>query len=154
MKLFLEREMYSSVYKLLRKRYPANKGWEILSQYQSETKTYKPDFLVKKGTKMYIHKYIFEVKSENRIKKRHIQQINSYSSKLSGPNVKIKKFLVVPALCNTSYHSDLLQKYHIKVIHLRKFRIIDRFDNLSPEINKEELNEEELGENNAQYQLF
>jgi len=49
MKLFLEREMYSSVYKLLRKRYPANKGWEILSQYQSETKTYKPDFLVKKA---------------------------------------------------------------------------------------------------------
>lgn len=110
-----ESDMYPNTYKALRKRYPATEGWEIVPQ--DHNGTYIPDFVVYKSGKKYTYKIPVEVKLEYVATAEHISQLNGYSSKLAGPNVKIEnKILVYPVGTNIS-----LVPADIEVIFLRSF---------------------------------
>ncbi len=114
---FTEHEMYESAYRALRRRYPANKGWEIIPQFEGNG--YRPDFVVQRrdwqGT---IHRVIAEVKAVCEITRNHIEQLNRYARNLTGPNVQIDaKILIVPS----GARSRVKIPESIKVIYLKSF---------------------------------
>lgn len=92
-----EKEMYPYVYNLLRRRYPLNEGWEITEQHYT-TGTYIPDFVVSKNGKLIKYVVPVEVKYVCKATQAHINQLNSYASKLAGGKAVIQnKILVYPS---------------------------------------------------------
>jgi hypothetical protein len=99
---FSEQDMYPSVQSNLRASYPLSDGWEIIYQHRGANGSYIPDFVVQRTYRKIIEKVVVEVK-KCKITSADIAQINSYASKLAGPNVKIiQKILVVASGADTS----------------------------------------------------
>ena len=112
----MEKEMYPYAYKALRRRYPANKNWNIISQ--DNRGTYIPDFTVEKIGRKYTYRIPVEVKFECTATKAHISQVNRYSKNLAGPNIVIKnKIMVYPANADISLIPD-----DIEVLRLNNFK--------------------------------
>ncbi len=120
-----EYEMYKYVYMLLRKKYPKKKRWEIKPQWRGST--YRPDFLVERRVRGIIQRIIVEVKAQCSIRESHIKQLNSYVSKVSGPNVRIlEKILVVPGRARVSEKIRVLaEQSNIKIKRLKKIQCIN-----------------------------
>lgn len=110
-----EKDMYPYAYQALRKRYPLNKGWKIIEQ--DHHGTYIPDFVCTKNGRKYIYKVPADAKFKCKATQADVDQINSYASKLAGPNVIIEdKILIYPAGTDTSIVPE-----DIDVIYLRAF---------------------------------
>src|ERR1700679_3448769 len=125
---FIELDTYVNCYKIIRNRFPFNKGYRIISQDTSKN-GYRPDFLVFRRTinhytgSSFFEKVIVEVKSEKRITQCHIRQINGYSMKHSGKHsFIIGKYLIIPSFTDISGVINLIEKSDIKIIRLRGFR--------------------------------
>lgn len=118
--VYCEQDMYEYVYRNLRGRYPRSEGWEIRAQ--DDWGAYRPDFVVERcswdGT---IERVICEVKAENRVAQRHINQINEYVRKSAGRYVRIRrKILVIPYGVPHGHVPD-----NIEVIVLKSFGYVD-----------------------------
>lgn len=114
---FTEHEMYESAYRVLRRRYPAHEGWEIIPQFEGSG--YRPDFVIeRKDWWGRVHRVVAEVKASCAVTQNDVRQLKAYSKAVAGGNVVIdEKILIVPAGANTSVVPD-----DITVIHLRSFR--------------------------------
>ena len=112
---FYEHDMYPSVQKILRSRYPCYEKWEI--SRKNRRNGYEPDFEIERKIEKTIERIVVEVKSEPKITYNHISQLNKYARNLAGKNVKIlKKIFVVPGGADTSIVSD-----DFDIIYMRKF---------------------------------
>ncbi|ASJ17093.1 hypothetical protein A3L04_08440 [Thermococcus chitonophagus] len=117
---FREFDMYPYVREILRRRFPASKGWII--KERERRNGYEPDYIVERRRANKIERHIFEVKREPKAREEHVRQVNRYARYLSGPNVEIKsKNLIYPAGADVS---DLPPD--IRALKLRKFKVMDR----------------------------
>jgi len=117
--VFCEQDMYPYAYRCLRRRYPRHDGWNIYAQYNGGT--YRPDFVVERSSNGITEKVICEVKAENRVAQRHINQINEYVRKSAGRYVRIRrKILVIPYGVPHGHVPD-----NIEVIVLKSFGYVD-----------------------------
>ncbi len=115
---FRERDMYSHVRDVLRRRFPAWDGWEIYEQ--DHWGHYIPDFVVERvGSSGRIERVVVEVKDECSVSLSHIFQVNMYARNLAGNNVKIVgKILVYPSGVRGAWKAMIAG---IEVIRLRSF---------------------------------
>lgn len=105
--------MYGYAYNSLRRRFPAEDGWEIFPQDQWDG--YRPDYVVEKRMKGVLQRVVAEVKDTDCAQQDHIDQLNYYVKSLAGRNVRIyAKILIVPAGCDCSIVGE-----DIEVIYLR-----------------------------------
>jgi len=110
-----EFDMYPEVRVLLRKKFPASKGWDI--KHRERREGYEPDFIVERKVKGVIERVIVEVKAVCKVTEEHIRQINKYARNLAGANVRIvRKILVIPSHADAS-----IVPKDIEVVYLRKF---------------------------------
>ncbi len=107
------------MHKNLRAEFPAYKGWEI---YRKDRWVgYEPDFTVERKVRGKIQRAIVEVKATCNISQAILNQLNSYTKKLSGRGVEIvEKILAVPAGTDTSNVPD-----DVKIMFLKSFKCED-----------------------------
>lgn len=116
---FREEEMYPYVWRDLRARYPAYKGWKICKKCRR--KGYESDFVVERRVCGKIQRVVVEVKATCRVSQGHVDQLNRYVRNLSGRNVKIvSKILVIPAGADAS-----IVPYDIEIMYLKSFKCED-----------------------------
>lgn len=93
--------MYDYAYNSLRRRFPAEYGWEI--EERPNYGSYIPDYGIERRRRGTVERAVAEVKDTDRVTQAHIDQLNRYVRNLSGGNVAIvAKFLIVPAGCDCS----------------------------------------------------
>ncbi len=117
-----EREMYASVARNLRARFPEYDGWEIIKQPRytgGKYRNYELDLMVERRWRGKIERVVVEVKVTDEVTTAHVDQLNRYARNVAGGNAMIiEKILVVP--CGASTH--LLREYpDIKPMFLRNF---------------------------------
>ncbi len=106
--------MYDNAYNSLRRRFPAEDGWEI--EERPAYSGYSPDYAIERRRRGTVERVVVEVKDTDRVTNVHIDQLNRYVRNLSGGNVRIvAKFLIVPSGCDCSS----IVGGDIEVIYLR-----------------------------------
>jgi len=110
-----EDDMYPSIRKNLRARYPAYEGWKI---YQKDKWTgYEPDFVIeRKDAEM--ERVVVEVKATCEVTQSDVNQLNLYVRNLSGGNCRIvNKILVVPGGADT-----FIVPSDMEIMYLKNFK--------------------------------
>lgn len=95
-----EEQMYPYVWRNLRRRFPAYRGWEIRVEdvwSGGGWTNYRMDLVAERFVGGCWERGIAEVKVTNRVTEAHIRQLNSYAKRQAGARAKITaKIMVVP----------------------------------------------------------